>query len=117
VSNRLSEWLTCHEEDFCISIACKTDTFTTLREVNHISMMIYLIGYHDIPFCDQYCCRVSLRKCCSELTFSIESDIIEFYRRKGLCRSFYFYDVLVIPELLSRESTFGTWIPCYQTRE
>lgn len=87
VSYGLSEWLPCHEEDFCTRIPCEADTFTTLREVDHISMMIYLVSYHDIPFCDEYCRSISLRNCGSELAFSIEPDIIEFYRRKCLCRS------------------------------
>lgn len=87
VSNRLSEWFTCHEEDFCACIPSKSDTFTNFREVDHVSMMVYLVSYHDIPFCDQYCCSVSLRNCGSELTFSIEPDVIELYRRKCLCSS------------------------------
>jgi hypothetical protein len=73
--------------------------------VEHITMMIYLVSYHDIPFCNQYCCSVSLRKHGGKLTFSIESDIIELNSRKCLCRSWVYLSFLRMQE------SSGIWLP------
>lgn len=94
VSNALSEWFPCHEEDFSIRITYEADTFTCFGEVEHITMMIYLLFYHDVPFCDKKGCSISCRKCCSEFTFSIEPYIIELHRRKSLCSSAH---ALILP--------------------
>ncbi len=43
----------------------------------------------DVPLCDKEECRISWRKSRYKFPTSCEPDIIELYRREGLCRSFY----------------------------
>jgi hypothetical protein len=89
VSDRFSEWLSCHEEHLGIWSTRERYLFACTREVDHVAMCELSISDHDTPRCDEEECRISWRKIRYKFPTSREPDIIELYRRKGLRYSSY----------------------------